>query len=79
MVQANVEPDRRIKRSVLIQTKPGQFVVKSFRGLCIREVTICNSPVGNRARDTMNQLPHRSFSSAFMRIGAVPDVAVEIF
>jgi hypothetical protein len=27
----------------------------------------------------MNQLPHRSFSSAFMGISAVGDVAIEIF
>src|SRR5207245_4989707 len=73
MIQTNVEPDWRVKRAVLVQAKPGQFIVKNFRSFRIREVTICYSPIGDRPRDPMNQLSHRSFSSAFVRIGAVGD------
>ena len=79
MIQSNVEPHGRIKRAVLIQTQPGQFVVESGRSLFIREVPIRNSAVGDRARDAMNQLPHGHFSSALVRISAVRNVAVEIF
>ena len=79
MIQADVEPDRRIERAVLVQAQPGQFIVKNFRSFRIREVAVRQSPVGNRARDAVNQLPHRSFSSALIWIGAVRDVAVKIF
>ena len=79
MIQAHVEPYRRVERAVLVYTKPGQFVVKNLRSFRVREITIRNSTIGNRARNPMDQLPHRSFSPAFMRIGAVGDVAIEIF
>ncbi len=79
VIQADVEPNRRIEGAMLIHAKPGQFVVKCLRGLRVREVTIGNSPIGNRPGDPMDQLPHRGFAAAFVRIGAVGDVAVEIF
>ena len=78
MIQAYIEPDRRIKCTVLVQTQPGQFIVENFGSFLIREIPIRHSPVGNRARNPMNELAHRSFSSAFVRICAVSYVAVEI-
>src|SRR4029434_2884307 len=54
-------------------------IIESFGRFRICEVTIRDSTVGDGARDTMNQLPHRSFSSAFVWVGAVGNVAVEIF
>src|SRR5206468_11801515 len=79
MIQSNVEPDRRIKGAMLVQAEPGQFVVESLRSFFIGEVAIRDSPVGDRARDPMNKLPHRHFSSAFVWIGPLGDVAVELF
>ena len=58
MIQADVEPDRRVKRAVLIQAKPGQFVVKNFRRLGIGKITVRHSPIRNRSRHAMNELAH---------------------
>jgi len=35
MIQADVEPDRRVESAVLIQAQPGQFIVKNFRSFRI--------------------------------------------
>ena len=79
MIQADVEPDWRIERAVLVQAQPGQFIIKNFRSFRVCEVTVRQTPIGNCARDPMNQLPHRSFSSALVRIGTVRDVTIKIF
>ena len=79
MIQADVEPDRRVERAVLVHAEPGQFIVKNLRSFRIREITVRHSPIGNRARHSMNELPHGSFSSALVWIGAVRDVAVKVF
>ena len=62
----------------MVQAQPGQLIVKNLRGFRIREITIRQTPVRNRARNAMNQLPHRGFSSALVWIGAVRDIAVKI-
>ena len=54
MIQPNIEPDRRIKRAVLVQAQPGQLVIKSFGSFRICEVIVRDSTVGDRARDAMN-------------------------
>ena len=79
MMQTNVEPDRRIESTMLVQAKPGQLVVKSFRRLRVREISIGNTPIGDGSRDAMHELTHRSFPAALMRIRPVGDVAIEIF
>src|SRR5262249_50708892 len=50
-----------------------------FCCFCVRKVTVRDSTIGDRARDAMNQLAHRSFSSTFVWVGTVRDVAVEVF
>src|SRR5207237_7943136 len=45
----------------------------------IRAGTIRSPPISNCAGEATSQLPHRSRSAAFMGIGAVGDVAIEIF
>ena len=79
MMQTDIEPNRRVERAMLIHAKPGQLIVKNFRRLFVRKITIRDSPIGDRPRDAMHQLPHRSFAAAFVRIRAVGDVAVKIF
>src|SRR4029079_8449693 len=78
MIQPYVEPNRRIEGAVLVQAQPGKLVIKSFGGLGICEVIIRDSTISERAGDPVNELPHRSFSSAFVRVGPVGNVAVEI-
>ena len=70
MIQADVEPDRRVKRAVLVHAEPGQLIVKNLRRFRVRKVTVRHAPIGDRARHSMNQLSHRSFSSALY--GSVP-------
>ena len=79
MMEPDVEPDRRVERAVLIHAKPGQLVVKSLGCFRVREIAVGDSPVGDRSRDAMHQLPHGRFPAALVRIRAVRDVAVEIF
>src|SRR5207237_8031348 len=79
LIKTNVEPDRRIECAMLIETKPGQFIVKKIRRLRIGEIAVEQSPVCDRACDPMNQLPHRSFASSLFWISPVSDVAVKIF
>ena len=64
---------------MLIHAKPGQFVVENFRRFRIGEIAVGNSPIGDRPRHAMDQLPHRRFAAALVRVGPVGDVAVEIF
>jgi hypothetical protein len=79
MIQPNVEPDRRIERAMLIEAKPGQLVIKNRRRIRIREITVGHPPIRDRSRDAVNELAHRSFATALVRIGTVPDVAIKIF
>src|SRR5207247_9038339 len=58
---------------------PGHSIVMILPRFRTRAVPLFYSPIGARPRGPTNQLSHRSFSSAFVRIGAVGDVAVEIF
>ena len=79
VIQTDVEPDRRIERAMLVQAKPGELVVKNFRCLRVRKISIGNSPIGNRSRHPMDQLPDRTLAAGFVRIRSVRDVAVKIF
>ncbi len=79
MVEANVEPDRRVECAVLIRAKPRQLVIKSFRDLGVSEITIGDTPVGDRASDAVNQLADGGFSSTLAWIGSVRDVTVKVF
>ena len=79
MIQADVEPDRAVESAMLIRAKPGQLVIKNLRGFRVGEIAIRQAAIGDRAGDPMNQLPHRRFAAAGVRVGPVGDVAVEIF
>src|SRR4030095_15900932 len=38
MIQADVEPDRRIERTVLVQAQPGQLIVKNLTSFRVSAV-----------------------------------------
>ena len=79
MIEADVEPDRRVERAVLVDAEPGQVVVENFRVLLRLEVAVLDAPVGDGARDAMDELAHGGLAAVLVRVGAVGDVAVEIF
>src|SRR5262249_16763503 len=56
--QADVEPNGRIERPVLMQAKPGQLAIELFGVLVAGKIAVGLTPVGDRARDAMNKLPH---------------------
>src|SRR5439155_1447686 len=55
VMKADIEPDRRIKRAVLVQAQPCQFVVENL-AFGFGEVAVLDTPIGNRASDAMNEL-----------------------
>ena len=62
VIQADVEPDRRVERPVLVQAEPGQLAVEPLAVFGAGEVAVVNAPIGNRAADAMDQLPHAVFA-----------------
>jgi hypothetical protein len=62
VIQADVEPHRRVERPVLMEAEPRQLAVEPLGILVAGEVAVLLSPVGNRPRDAMDQLPHASFA-----------------
>ena len=62
VVKTNIEPNRRIKRNMLMQTQPGQLAIKILAILLRREITVPKSPVGYRPTHAMNQLPYAVLS-----------------
>ena len=79
VVEPDVEPDRTIKRSVLVEAEPRQLVVKRFASLGIGEISVCQAAIGDCAGDAMNELSNGRLASAFMRIRPVRNIAIEIF
>ena len=65
MEQADVEPDWRIERAVLVDAEPSQLFVEDFP-VILAEIAVRHAPVGDRARHTMNELLDRCF--AFERV-----------
>ena len=61
MVEPHIEPNRRIEGAKLIDTEPSQFLVKELTVRC-RKVPVFDAPIGNRSRDTMDELLHRVLS-----------------
>src|SRR5215469_4608124 len=61
MIQADVKPHGRIEGTVLIDTQPGQFVIKNF-AIGLAEITIGNSPVGDGAGDAVDELADGGFA-----------------
>ena len=73
VVEAAVEPDRRIEGAVLVDAQPGQFVAENFSVFRRGEIALGLAPIGNCARDAADKLLDAMFAFA----GAV--LAVEIF
>ena len=61
-IQADVEPDGRIERPVLVQAEPGQLAIEPLAVLGRGEIAVLDAPVGNRAADAVDQLPHARFA-----------------
>ena len=61
-IQADVEPDGRIERAVLMQAEPGQLAIESLAVLGRGEVAVVDAPIGDRAADAMDQLPDAVFA-----------------
>ena len=57
MEQADVEPDGRVERAVLMQAEPGQLAIEPLAVLVAREVAVLRAPIGDRAADAVNDLP----------------------
>src|SRR5258706_6111590 len=55
VVEAAVEPDRRIEGAILVDTQPGQLLIEHFP-IFLAEVAILYSPISNRAADAVNEL-----------------------
>ena len=60
MVEADVEPHRRVECAVLIHAEPRQFIVENL-AVRLAEVAVLHAPVCNRAADAMNELADRHF------------------
>ena len=61
VIQTDVEPHGRVEGAVLVYTQPSELVVERFT-VRLAEVTILHAPVGNRTRDTMDELAHGRFA-----------------
>ena len=56
VVQADVEPDRRIERAVLVDAEPGQVAVEVLAVGLRAEVAVADAPIGDRARHAVDEL-----------------------
>ena len=57
MEQADVEPNRRVERGVLMNAQPRQIAVEILGVGSRGEIAVFQAPVGDRAADTVNKLP----------------------
>ena len=68
MVQADVEPDRRIERAVLVQAQPRQLAVEPLAVFLAGKVTVRLAPVGDRSCHPLDQLADARLSLARARL-----------
>src|SRR6267143_1963761 len=61
MIEADVEPNRRVEGAVLIQTEPGKLLVKHF-AVFGAEIAVVDAPVGNGAADAVKELANGRFA-----------------
>src|SRR5262249_20089202 len=71
--QTHVEPDRRVERTVLVQTERSELVVEPFGVFRCGEIPVSAPPVGNRPCDPVDELADARLS--FRRV----ELAVEVF
>ncbi len=77
--QANIEPDRRVERPVLIQAEGRQLVIEPFGVLGGGKVAVFLAPVGDRSRDAVDQLADRILALPICGAAvAAGHVAVEV-
>ena len=62
MKQPDVEPDRRVERTILVHAQPSQLAIKMFRILRTGKQAILAAPVGDRPCHAVNQITNRCFT-----------------
>src|SRR5262249_47277393 len=72
VVQADVEPDGRVERAVLVQAEGGELVVEAVGVFLAGEVAVLAAPVADGAGDAVDEL-----ADAGLALGSV-QLAVEI-
>ena len=77
--EADVEPHGAVEGTVLVEAEPGQVIVKGLGAGLVGKVTVGLAEVGDGAGDAVDELADGGFASAFVWVGAIGDVAVEIF
>jgi len=75
LIETDIEPNRRIEGTVLVQTKPTEVSIEVFAILRRIEVSICDAPIGNRPRHPMDQLTNRVLALLNIRRIAVKVLA----
>ena len=79
VVQADVEPDGRVEGAILVDAKPRQLVIERVGVLLRGEVALLLPPVGDGARDAVDELLEAVLALAVGgRAVALLDVAVEV-
>ena len=73
VIEAAVEPDRRIEGAILVHAQPGQFIAENFRIFGCGKIPLGLPPIGNGARHASDELLDAVFAFA----GAV--FAIKIF
>ena len=61
-MKTDVEPHRRIERSMLVQAQPGQITVEVLGVFRTGKITTVGAPICNGATDTVNQLTYARFA-----------------
>jgi hypothetical protein len=56
--KSNVEPDRRVERTALMQTQPGEFAKEPLPVVGRRKVPVGQSPIGDGPGHAVDQLPY---------------------
>ena len=72
VIEPDVEPDRRVERTMLVDAEPGKVAVEVLAVLLGLEIAVGGAPVGDRAGDAMHEL-----LDGVLPLGSV-DLAVEV-
>src|ERR1700722_7634737 len=71
LIKSNIELDRTIERSMLVQAEAGQFIKEILRRLCPFEIPIFQPPVLDGSRLPMDKLSNLVHSSPLERVPPV--------
>jgi len=61
VIEADIEPDGRVERTVLVDAEPGQLLIKNL-SIFLAEIADGDAPIRNGATDTMNKLANGGFT-----------------